>query len=183
MEPPAVSSAESGKVIDALLDIYLETGEQKYLDAIAPAAAWLRRSTIGPERWARLYELGTNRPIYGDERGRIFYSKAEISAKFARDYNWESAYKNPQTLANYERVRREGRDAMRAAATPKREKLAALERRVDGVLAALNSDGRWIVQDRWQKGSPLEPFITTSAFIANVRVLTEYLQRVDGAVK
>ena len=180
MEPPAVSSAESGKVIDALLDIHLETGHRKFLDTAASAVAWLQRSALRPKLWARLYELGSNRPIYGDERGGIFYSRAELSAKFARDYNWESAYKIPQVIARYEDIKRRGREVVRAEAMAEKEEMAALEARVDQAVASCDNAGRWITPDRWKKGSPLEDFISTRIFIAQMNTLADYLARIDA---
>lgn len=177
MEPPAVSSAESGRVIKALIVLYLETGARKYFDAAGPAIAWLNRSKVGGNQWSRLYELGTNRPIYGDERGEIVYDKTTLSEKFAVGYTWQSTFHIPPILALYERVQREGRDAVRASTVP--EDLNELAARVDQALAALDAAGRWIVSDWWQKRMPPEPLIETKAYIANMAALSDYVERVQ----
>lgn len=177
MEPPAVSSAESSKVIVALLDLHLETGERKYLDAVAPAAAWLERSRVGPDLWSRFYELGTNRPIYGDDRGVVRYDKRELNGKFVYSYGWESSFDIPAVLARYERIKRDGHEAV-----PARERKTAgrgRENEVDAVIAALDADGRWIAPDWWQKGMKPEPLIQSKLFIRNLNVLADYLEQVS----
>ena len=63
-EPPAVSSVESVSAINALIELWLATGEDKWLQTIRPAIAWLERSRLPDSRWARFYELGTNKPLY-----------------------------------------------------------------------------------------------------------------------
>jgi len=63
-EPPAVSSIESVSAINALIELWLATGEEKWLQTLRPAIAWLEKSKLPDGRWARFYELGTNKPLY-----------------------------------------------------------------------------------------------------------------------
>lgn len=63
-EPPAVSGGESVGVIEALLELWVVTGEDKYLAPIKPAMAWLECSTLSDGQHARFYELQTNKPLY-----------------------------------------------------------------------------------------------------------------------
>jgi len=180
-EPPSVCSCESGGVIQALIGIHLETGDEKYLEAAAPAVAWLQRSMIGKNGWSRLYELGTNKPIYGDARGQLIYQKEEIQRKFATGsgYTWESKFKIPEVLAEYERVKSQGRETALAAAEAPRKTLPELESSVDRIISALDSAGRWITEDRWwRKDSPVESLISTKAYIENIETLADYLIRV-----
>jgi PelA/Pel-15E family pectate lyase len=174
-EAPSVSSSESGNVIAALLDIFLQTGEQKYLDAVAPAAAWLERSARRPNHWSRLYELGTNRPIFGDDRGVIAYSIDEISHKSATGYTWESKFGIPAILARYEQIKKEGREAVLASSATVQVDAKELESRVDEIVASLDAKGRWISSERWKKGSPPEPVISTKTISRNMQALSDYL--------
>ena len=57
-EPPSVCSNESGGAMRLLIDLYLETGDAKYLEPLPRAIAWFKRSEIAPGIWARLYEIG-----------------------------------------------------------------------------------------------------------------------------
>lgn len=190
-ESPSVCSAESANVIEALTDFYLETGDEKYLAAAEPASAWLRRSMIGKNLWSRLYELGSNRPVYGDDRGQMIFDKKELHAKSATGYSWESKFKISQILARYEGVKKAGRKAaladptmMEAAITPEakaaRKTLAELSAEVDKIIAAQDAQGRWITNERWRKGSKPEPSISTRTFIQNVGVLAAYLKRTNS---
>ena len=63
-EPPAVSSIESASAIEALIELWLATGDEKWLKTLPPAIAWLERSKLPEGVWARFYELGTNKPLY-----------------------------------------------------------------------------------------------------------------------
>jgi len=177
MEPPAVCSAESGVVIGTLLDMYLATGQRKFFTAAGRSVAWLKRSQIGPYHWARFYELGTNVPIYSDN-GKVLYTP---DGKFG--YNWESAYKIPEVIKRYEEIARQGREAKRAAMAKPSLDLRTLESHVDQAIATCDDAGRWITPDRYRKGDPLEDFITTRTFIAQMGMMSAYLARVDEPVQ
>lgn len=40
--------------------------------------------------WARFYEIGTNRPLFGDRDGTIHYDLSEVSLERRRGYDWYS---------------------------------------------------------------------------------------------
>ena len=63
-EPPAVSSIESVGAMEALLQLWLATGDEQYLKPLPAALAWLEKSRLPDGQWARFYELGTNKPLY-----------------------------------------------------------------------------------------------------------------------
>ncbi len=177
-EPPSVCSNESASAMRLLIDLYLETGETKYLEPLPRAIAWFKRSAIAPNTWARMCELGTNKPIYGDRDGRIHYSVEELSPERQTGYSWKSSYGVPDVIAEYEEVNRLGRDrilARRQAAESRAvgnraRRAASLEADVRAVIADLDAQGRWIVNFR---GSPQ---IRTDTFIRNVRLMADYLE-------
>ena len=86
-EPPSVTGGESQNVLRALLLLYRETGNQKYLEPIPRALAYYKRSMLpevadpsevrrracraGTPCMARFYELGTNRPLYITKGTRV----------------------------------------------------------------------------------------------------------------
>lgn len=184
-EPPAACTSESAGAMRLLIDLHLETGDAKYLEPLPRAIAWFKRSEISPGVWARLYELGTNRPIYGDRDGKIHYTLEELTPERQTGYSWRGAYGLPAVFKYHDDVRAAGRDAFVAqreaaaarAKTPsgRAAEARALEPRVREVIAALDSQGRWMGPGGKRANGPQ---ITTTAFLANARVLADYLEAV-----
>jgi hypothetical protein len=164
-EPPAVCAGESGGVVRTLGRLYLETGDGKFLQPVPAFVAWLKQSEVRPNRWARLYELGTNKPIYGDRDGEIHYTLEEISAERQRGYSWQGDYGLPETIAWIERLKTTGREpflaAERRAEAPSRPNVAA----VTAVLNRQEASGAWVT------GGGL----SMRQFISNVELLADYL--------
>jgi hypothetical protein len=164
-EPPSVCAGESSGVIRTLGRLYLETGEEKFLKPAPAFFAWVQRSQLSSNRWARLYELQTNKPIYGDRDGEIHYTRAEISAERQRGYSWESDFDLPQTIAWFERMKREGRQK-----TLTREERRAASRpsanAVQTILDQQEANGRWTNATG----------VSMRQFLGNMETLTDYLQ-------
>jgi len=169
-EPPAVASAESANVVRMLLDLYVEFGNARYLNAAQQALAWFARSELEPNRWARFYELSTNRPIYGSDDGAIYYDLDAVAPRL-RGYAWTGAYNVAAARGYFDDIVARGRDAIRAAngrTSKSAARPSADAARVRTVLAALDSQGRWV-----------EPqsagWITTATFIENIGLLCDFL--------
>ncbi len=183
-EPPAVCGNESVGAMRTLVELYLETGEDKFLAPIPAALAWFDRSALNPGTWARYYELHTNKPIYGDRDGRIHYNLDEISEERRRGYSWRGEYGVASFRNFYEDVKRSGREAWNERhaprpRTPRRqaEHAASLEPRVKTILAALDEKGRWITRNpnpraKTASGERLDMRL----FIANMELLGEYVE-------
>ena len=56
--------------------------------AVDAAVAWLRQARLPDGRWARFYELGTNRPIFSGRDGVVRYRLDEIEAERRDGYAW-----------------------------------------------------------------------------------------------
>ena len=164
-----------------LVDLYLETGDVGFLEPLPRAIAWLRRSEIAPERWARLYEPGTNRPIFGDRDGKIYYSVEELTLERQTGYAWKGAFGVPAAIAQAEAALTLGREALLArrdaAAQPEdpAKRIAELTPRVRAAIDALRAEGWWLATVNEA------PAITTSAYIANASLLCDYLDAVRAA--
>ncbi len=176
-EPPAITTGESAGVIRLLVDMYLEFGDEKYLRPIPPAIEWLRANELSPGRWARLYELHTNRPIYGDRDKKIHYTLEEVSEERRRGYSWEGGYGVEEAIEYYERVTATGRERWlaaqkRAAAKPER----ISESDVRALIDALDANGFW-VSGRMIRGQLEGPaqWIETAVFIRQLQRLCDYL--------
>ncbi len=172
-EPAAICSATSARNIRTLVDLAVYTGDTKYLGPIPAALDWLDRSKLKAGLWARLYEVGTNKPIYGDRDGRIHYTLQEISEERRTGYSWQSGYGVASARAYYERVRKTGPAvyanslAKAPAPTGLAKRAKSLEPRVKKVIAALDAEGRWVDDGKR---------VCCQTFVANMRVLCDYVE-------
>ncbi|MBM4039016.1 MAG: hypothetical protein FJ290_10940 [Planctomycetes bacterium] len=169
-EPPAACSAVAVRNIRSLIEVWLATGDAKYLEPIPAALDWLERSRLAGDRprWARFYELGTNRPLYfvkGTYELTYRDDNLPTHYSFVGEYGVESA-------ARWFRAAKEkGRDAILAERSrkPTAEELRAkgkgMEGQVRSILAALDARGRWLT-DGW---------IECRTFIRNLDALSTYL--------
>lgn len=105
-EPVSLSADESAGLVRFLLT--LDSPSPAVVAAIEGAAAWFERTTIrdaawtdpdgrgrrlvpapgAPPLWARLYEIGTDKPVFGDRDRSIRYAVEEISAERRDNYAW-----------------------------------------------------------------------------------------------
>ncbi len=159
-EPPAVCSNESAGAVRLLLKVHAVTGEDRFLEPIPRFLAWLKRSNIGPDRWARYYELGTNRPIYGDRDGRIRYNLSEISEERRTGYSWQGSYGIPRLIEEC-KVVLAGHPAA-ATSKPRPPSSAAVRR----LLKSQKANGVWLNGD----------WIEMRTMIANMETLAKYLE-------
>lgn len=105
-EPIALATSESAELLLILMQIEKPSNALK--NAITAAAAWFQDNRIfgyewastveGESRlqakdgaeplWPRFAELSTNRPIFGDRDGRVYYDVNEISQERHTGYAW-----------------------------------------------------------------------------------------------
>ncbi len=57
-------------------------------DRNAPAGTGLATKADAPPLWARLYEFGTGKPIFGERDRMIHYDPAELSFERRKGYGW-----------------------------------------------------------------------------------------------
>jgi len=111
-EPAAITACESVGIVEFLMSI--DNPRQEIIEAVQNAVAWFDSVKItgirqvskpdeskergfdkvivadeaAPPIWARLYEIGTNRPIFGDRDGSVYYAMSEISVERRTGYSW-----------------------------------------------------------------------------------------------
>ncbi len=170
-EPPSVCGLASAQVVNLLMDIYLLTGEEKYLGPIPAALAWLERSKTGPHEWARFYEPGTGKPIYAasHERRDIRYDRKVLYKGYAQWGNWGIE----EFSARWQRLQKLGREGLLAAesAQPGPEQLRAQVLALEPVVKELIADSGFIGRYPKEGGSP-------ARLLSAVRQLSRYLQAV-----
>lgn len=85
-EHVSLSGAESVGIVRFLLS--LSDPDERIRRAILSALLWLEEARLPGSRWARFYEIGTNRPIFSGRDGVIRYDIAEIEAERREGYAW-----------------------------------------------------------------------------------------------
>jgi PelA/Pel-15E family pectate lyase len=160
-EPPAVCSSESVGVCRTLVDLYLATGDGKYLAPLPAAFAWLKKVTLPDGRHARFYELNTDKPLYMTKDYQVTYKDDDLPTHYG--------FKTTPPLAAVEKyyndVKSAGREAwLKSHAQPHRP--TPNEAAVREAIRSLDDQGRWIDQDRR---------ITGKLFIRNTSLLCDYL--------
>jgi PelA/Pel-15E family pectate lyase len=119
-EPAAASAMESSAVIQFLMT--LPHPSPAVVRAVDDAVAWFSRVALrdvvwrreatdgtglsavpgAPALWARLYEIGTDRPIFGDRDRTIHYAVTELSSERRLGYQWYGTW--PQEALEAHRV-------------------------------------------------------------------------------
>ncbi len=166
-EPAGVNGAATPRNIRTLIDLYLETGQEKYLKPIPAAIDWLERSRMEDGKWARFYELDTNRPLYVNMDKEVVYEFVNIRP----GYSWTANYAS-SAIRLYDEVKSMGREkylAKRNAAPTDeslRARLTGLEPRIQDVISNQDAQGRWVRDGK----------ISCSTFIRNLQLLSDYIE-------
>jgi len=174
-EPPAITGGESHGVVQALFQLYRETGDKKYLEPIPRAIAYYRSSLLPGGQLARFYELKTNRPIYFTKDYQYTYSAADMPTHYSfKGGDWTgSAERELQQLLKLKPEDLRKKPARRPSqASPK------LVSQVQSVLADLDDRGRWVEDGRLRyqgDDDSTRRVIDCTTFIRNVRTLSAYL--------
>jgi PelA/Pel-15E family pectate lyase len=103
-EPAALCGSESAGIAQFLMS--LPKGDPRVAKSVAAAVAWFRKTAISGYRyvrdreggrlepqpgaavWARFYEIGADRPIFGDRDQTIHDKLEEISLERRSGYSW-----------------------------------------------------------------------------------------------
>ena len=72
-----------------MIDLYLVTDDARYREAADSASSWLRQSEIEPGRWARFYEIGSNRAIFADRAGVVHSTLEDLPIEERLSYRWQ----------------------------------------------------------------------------------------------
>jgi hypothetical protein len=173
-EPPGVCSAATIRNIRTLVDLYLYTRDDRYLEPIPSAFEWLDKSKIGENKWARLYEEGTNKPVYGDREdgNKLHYVYEKVSEKERTSYSWQSDYGIEAVITYYTDVKSMGADSYVAkrdkelTAKERKRNVELIEPNIRTIVAGIDDKGYWLNNN----------MITCRDFVMNVNMLCEYLE-------
>lgn len=171
-EPPAISGHESQGIVRLLMDIYVLTADEKYLQPLPAAIEYLRRSTLPDGRLARYYALETNRPLYMKREGDVYHLTYD-DANLPTHYSWKTASQWEQLADQLKAVRGEGRTIKSVEAPSEAE--------VRAIIAALDAQGRWtsigdgqrlVGSKRFAEG---EPYLSSQTFADNLTILARFV--------
>lgn len=170
-EPPAIASAESADAVQTLIELYLATGDERYLRPVPKALDWFKRSRLPNGLWARFYELKTNRPLYITDQYELTYNPGK---RMKGNYAFEDSFGIPKLFTLFEELKRKGREKLlverNRKPTPQESarKAKELESKVKQIITSMDSQGRWVENDR----------INTRTFIRNLETLSDYIAAV-----
>jgi hypothetical protein len=173
-EPPGICSAATIRNIRTLVDLYLYTRDDRYLEPIPSAFEWLDNSMIDENKWARLYEEGTNKPVYGDREdgNRLHHVYENISEFERKSYAWQGDYGIEAATSFYNDVKSLGAGSYVAkrdkelTAKERKRNAELLEPNIKTILAGIDDKGFWLNNN----------MITCRDFVMNVNMLCEYLE-------
>jgi hypothetical protein len=199
-EPAAVSGGESSGNMQILMDMYIELGDPRYLNAVGRALDWYRQSRIeGTAQhgvWARFYEVSTNRPLYFTRTYQLVYTDNDLPVH----YSFKGNYGVDQQMARYASIRKRGREyflaerkkapSPDACARRAQQHAAAAEQ----IIADQDDQGRWVqVVSKREQVRDAEgrvgyvvdeeakiPMIYAREFIQNMTKLADYIRAARG---
>ena len=101
-EHASLSGRESVEIVRFLMRRPARPGT---IAAVNAAVEWFRTTRLPDGRWARFYEIGTNRPIYSGRDGIVRYDISEIEAERRNGYAWLGDWPRELLEVDYPRWR------------------------------------------------------------------------------
>ena len=93
-EPAALASIETADVIKTLVAVRSKVSDHRVDAAIGKGGTWLESVMVEPNRWARFYDVQTQKPIFQDRQGRRYASAAALPAERRDNYRWEGRFES-----------------------------------------------------------------------------------------
>lgn len=170
-EPPAVSGGESQNLLVTLMDLYVESGERKYLEAVPKATGYLKRSRLADGQLARFYELSTNRPLYFTKAYALTYDDMDVPTHYA----FKVGSRLDSIEAQYKKLAGTPLDEVRAERQGRAWKGDPAE--AGRVVAAMDGRGAWVEEGKLKyhgKADETTRVIQSGTFARNVGVLSRF---------
>jgi len=170
-EPPAACSVESYGAMEALYEIWLATGDDRYIATLPEALEWFNNNQIEDGEWARFYELQTNRPLYCeadtylvtyDDSNLPTHYGFKISGGFGRGLT-RFAEQLSKSREDFLAKRKRSAPTSETEWSDRARKLAEDAR---DALKAQKEEGYWV------KGHNIE----AGEFVKHMRSMTDYLE-------
>lgn len=175
-EPPAVTGGESQGVLRTLLMLYRMTADRRFLEPVPRAIEYLQRSRLPDGRFARFYELETNRPLYFTKDYELTYDDSDVPTH----YSFKVGDQTESILKEYRRLEGLSREELGRARGDDPSKLtAALTEAVGRIIATQDDRGRWVEDGPMRYHRPKDSagqVINVGTFNRHVVTLSEFLR-------
>ncbi len=173
-EPPAITGGESQGVIKTLMQIYIYSGEKKYLKPIPVALAYLQKSELPGGKLARFYELKTNRPLYFTKQYQLTYKSDDVPTHYGFVVN----SKLNQLESRYRKLLKASPEKLASMRFPNRNVrlTPSLTAKTKSVIEGLDPRGAWLKQGEI-RSARLDnvPIIETRVFVNNLTTLANFV--------
>lgn len=104
-EPPGYTPAESSRVCDTLIELFVETGDNRYVESLGRALKWYETHKLENGKYARLYEPDTQRPVYGRRDKAV---KVYNFADACEGYGWQGTWYPHEAKKAYDEIQAVG---------------------------------------------------------------------------
>lgn len=171
-EPPCVTGGESLSTMRTLHELYVVTGEEKFLKPLAAAFAWYAKSELPDGQHARFYELQTNKPLYFVKDS---YELGYDDSNLPTHYGFKLAGLNKDLEALRNQMARPREELLAKRAGPADEKgwtsrAKSAGNKAQQALESQTADGIWMKGDEIDAGE----------FVKHMNAMAYY---VEGAKK
>ncbi|WP_231740861.1 pectate lyase [Thalassoglobus neptunius] len=200
-EPPALTGGESQGVLDTLLTLYEQTGEEKFLKPVQRAVEYYRSLEISDGKLARFYEIGTDKPLYFTRAYELVYTDDDLPTH----YSFKVSSKLDRIESRAERLSMQQPQPRNLVTRPKPVRMTEeLVNEAARIVNSLDKRGAW-VQDGAMKNKdsvkfrsrgvpvdnkngassksfvfePATRVIATTTFLKNFNTLVDYLAAVQ----
>lgn len=175
-EPPAVSGGESQRLLETLMLLYFETGDDKFVKPIPRALDYLERSQLPDGRLARFYELKTNKPLYFTKDYRLTHDDSDLPTHYGFKVGSNVASLRKR-LAEIQSLTPEQRTARREARF-RRSASRPRDADVRAVIRGLDARGAWVEAGTLRyhgKNDETRRIIQSATFAKNLDLLSRYV--------
>ena len=164
---------ESLGALSALHELWLDTGDERYLEPMKPALAWLEKVKLSDGRWARFYELGTDRPLYCKAGTyEITFDDSDLPTHYG--FKTESSFDRNLTKLK-DALSRDRAELLRKRADPDTPKRWASRAKgeVEEVKEALSTQkkkGWWLKADHIDAGLFVQYFESMAKYVQSAKL-------------
>ena len=175
-EPPAISGGESQGLVQTLLQLYVETGDSKFLKPVPSALAYFQRSELPDGKLARFYELKTNKPLYCTREYKLTHDDSDLPTH----YGFKVSSKRDSLSARYEKLLLLSPEKLAAQRESRYQlsKSVPSDADVRATIKALDERGAWVEDGALKyhgKTDDTRRVIDSVTFARNLDLLSRYV--------